>query len=280
MIYLMEHQDDERQIHAHHHIARKLNFNAPLLTTRRPPANVGLDRLSISTAARISSSTTSDRVPFCWEQVPGKPKEYVERCHGSAHESDVTTPRPTLPPGWWRPPIQTRRNSRHLHCNDHGCEDNVDGNNDNDDNSSGSGYVLSDAMDVLSLSEAIDIVEKAEKAHKFSNELKLKELKLYEEEEEEERNNNSNYNHSSNFMIERFLPDATALAASSVLNRHAFSPQRVSKRPFSPPKGCGLDVLFPWRIKHHHQLCGVKSPVRDGGRSLGSKSSAKQKKHH
>ncbi|KAA0037732.1 hypothetical protein IC582_019988 [Cucumis melo] len=278
----MEHQDDDRHSYGHHHIARKLNFNAPLLTTRRPAANVDLDRVSVSGSVRISLSTTSDRVPFCWEQAPGKPKEYAERCHDSAdHGGDATTPRPTLPPGWWRPPVQTRRNSRHLHCNDgHRCDDNVDVDDNNDENSSGSGYVLSDVMDVFSLSEAIDIVEKAEKARKFSDELNLKELKLHEEEEEEEERNNGNYNRSSNFMIERFLPDATALAASSVLNRHAFSPQRVAKRPFSPPKGCGLDVLFPWRIKHHHQLCGVKSPVRDGGRSLGSKSSAKQKKHH
>lgn len=174
-------------------------------------------------------------------------------------------------------PKFTGRNSKHFDCNNRGCEyDNVD----NEDNSSCSGYVLSDVMDVFSLSEAIDMVEKAEIAHKFSDELKLKELKLYEDEEEEEERNNGNYNRSSNFMIERFLPDATALAASSVLNHHAFSPQRVAKQPFSPPKGCGLDVLFPWRIKHHHQLCGVKSPVRDGGRSLGSKSTAKQKKHH
>lgn len=171
-------------------------------------------------------------------------------------------------------PKFTGRNSRHHHHNDHGCDDNVDG---DDDNSSGSGYVLSDGVDVLSLSEAIDIVEKAEIAHKFSDELKVKQLKLYQQQEEER--SNGSYNRS--FMMERFLPDATALAAaSSALNCHAFSPQRVARRPLSPPKGCGLDVLFPWRIKYHHQLCGVKSPVRDGCRSLGSKSSAKQKKQH
>lgn len=139
-------------------------------------------------------------------------------------------------------------------------------------------------MDVFSLSEAIDIVEKAEKAHKFSDELKLKQLKYEEEEEEERSNSGCNYKLSSNFMMERFLPDATALAASSVLklklNHHGLSPQRVARRrqPFSPPEGCGLDVLFPWRTKH--QLCGVKSPVRHGGRSLKSTSSAKQKKQH
>lgn len=105
----MEHQDDDRQSYVHHHIARKLNFNAPLLTTRRPAANVDLDRLSISGSARISLSTTSDRVPFCWEQAPGKPKEYVERCHAAAHGGDAITPRPTLPPGWWRPPVQTSK---------------------------------------------------------------------------------------------------------------------------------------------------------------------------
>lgn len=104
----MEHQDDDRHSYGHHHIARKLNFNAPLLTTRRPAANVDLDRVSVSGSVRISLSTTSDRVPFCWEQAPGKPKEYAERCHDAVdHGGDSTTPRPTLPPGWWRPPVQT-----------------------------------------------------------------------------------------------------------------------------------------------------------------------------
>ncbi|XP_023545068.1 uncharacterized protein LOC111804477 [Cucurbita pepo subsp. pepo] len=247
-----DHDHDQRRSYGHHHIARKLNFNAPLLTTRRPAANVGIGRLS------ISGSTTSDRVPFCWEQAPGKPKDYVERCHDVVYDSSATTPRPTLPPRWWRPPIQTKENTRR---------------SESDDNLSESDYVLSDVVDVFSLSEAIDIVEKAEK------DLKLNELNLYREKEEEEEGKNVSCKRSSNFMIERFLPDATALAASSVLNRHAFSPQRVGGRPFSPPKGCGLDMLFPWRIKHHHRLCGVRSPVRDDNRRVGSKSSVKQKKH-
>ncbi|CAB4280297.1 unnamed protein product [Prunus armeniaca] len=96
----------------------------------------------------------------------------------------------------------------------------------------------------------------------------------------------------SNVIIERFLPDATALAASSApqLNVSHISSSNelcypwnypepeacvsrtVCRQSYSSPKGCGLHVFFPWSMKH--KLCGVKSPV-----SAQAHWSIKHKKH-
>ncbi|GER26656.1 hypothetical protein STAS_02328 [Striga asiatica] len=75
------------------------------------------------------------------------------------------------------------------------------------------------------------------------------------------------------FIIERFLPDAQALAEASVINNKfpfLSSPDYIyhTRDYFSrgshsrhSPKGCGLGSIFPWRLKP--KPCRVGSPVCD-----------------
>lgn len=232
---------------------KKLNFNAPLLSTRRQHHN------------QISSDTkeSSNGIPFCWEQAPGKPKNLDRR----SIDIEAETPRPKPPPGRWRrPPKQD-----HDHDHDQGCDADadVDVHIDYDNHD-----VFSDDMEVLSLTEAIDIVEKKEEmllhyGYGSSSEL------------------DDDHHPSPNFIMERFLPDAAALAASSsssttLTNRYNNSEQTTSPSPSpspcvsqSPPvikggssfswspKRCGLEILLPWRMKMRHSLCGVKTPVKE-----------------
>ncbi|KAE8719455.1 Tetratricopeptide repeat (TPR)-containing protein isoform 1 [Hibiscus syriacus] len=252
---------------------RKLNLNAPLLSTRRPPGGYISDEAScLNSVAGWKDS--SDGIPFCWEQAPGKPKN-SER---SSNVDEAETPRPKPPPCRWRPPKEeTNRNYDHNHDHhDEGCD--VD---DYDD-------VFSDAVEVLSLTEAIDIVEKTEKLHGSTKSLGPTDL--------DGLNLAMSLKHSDcpspSFMIERFLPDAIELAASSALNMSKTklpylcnysdqSPcvsQSVIKRPpLSSPKGCGLEMLLPWRMKH--KLCSVRNPVKEKPTNIVQpKASAKQKK--
>ncbi|MCI57108.1 hypothetical protein A2U01_0078359, partial [Trifolium medium] len=51
---------------------RKLNFNAPLLSTKR----LSYSDLPVSSSLSNSLDTVQNtRVPFSWEQSPGKPKD-------------------------------------------------------------------------------------------------------------------------------------------------------------------------------------------------------------
>ena len=89
----------------------------------------------------------------------------------------------------------------------------------------------------------------------------------------------NNGSSTPNFMIQRFLPVATALAASALSdlnsNQHPISRYpsnnditsmegssvpRVAVQVFSTSKGCRFELLFPWRAKH--RLCKIKTPVR------------------
>ncbi|OMO84986.1 hypothetical protein CCACVL1_10499 [Corchorus capsularis] len=256
---------------------RKLNFNAPLLSTRRPALVVDhsfSDKVSC-TNSQGGWKDSSNGIPFCWEQAPGKPKKNLERRNDVV--DDAETPRPKPPPCRWRPvPDQNH---------DEGCDADVDDFDDNDDDNDD---VFSDAVEVLSLTEAIDIVEKAEKFHGYSSDgFKSKSdfdgVNLDSLEQ-------SDHCPSPNFIIERFLPDATALAAASALNmskakvpylcNYSESPpcvsQAVIKRRLSSPKGCGLEMLLPWRMKH--KLCGVKSPIKESCSIVQPRNSAKQNK--
>ncbi|KAM5560498.1 hypothetical protein ABKV19_021586 [Rosa sericea] len=264
---------------------RMLNFNAPLLSTRRP-------RNSRSTRLHGRSlSASEERVPFSWEQAPGKSK--YPNTSDDNHDGD--TPRPKLPPGWWHwhKPLEStnvvvldKENEQTLHDHDDGCDADVD----DDVRAVDYNYVddpdfddeaFSDAIDVFSLSEAIDIVEKkAQREHDHSDALKLK---LAESSEMNQL--------SPNYIIERFLPDAAALAASSAINLSVSQinsnqklcypwnypePEacvsRTVGQAHSSPRGCGF---FPWRMKQY-KLCGIKSPVVC---SQQPQSSVKQKKH-
>ncbi|XP_007026610.2 PREDICTED: uncharacterized protein LOC18597481 [Theobroma cacao] len=257
---------------------RKLNFNAPLLSTRRPAGGHIGDELSC-TNSQGGCKDSSNGIPFCWEQAPGKPKNL----DGSNNVDDAETPRPKLPPSKWRPPEEACQDHNHDH--DEGCDADVD---DYDDDNNVD--VFSDAMEVLSLTQAIDIVEKAEKFRGSSDGLKSKSLEPSDLDGLNLESLDRSDCPSPSFIIERFLPDATALAASSAMNtslktklpylcNYSESPcvsQAVINRPFSSPKGCGLEILLPWRMKH--KLCGVKSPIKESSIIVKPTTSSKQKK--
>ncbi|KAJ7961187.1 DUF688 family protein [Quillaja saponaria] len=222
----------------------KLDFSAPLLSTRRLGCSTAADTPCSNSLGTAQS--TSERIPFSWEQAPGKPKDLERK--GDINNEEAT-PRLRLPPSLWHPPKE---------ATDADSDDTEDVLYDQDDYIDDQDDVFSDAIDVFSLSEAIDIAQKSEERHELDG---LK-LKLPE----------SSDNHSPNYIIKRFLPDATALAASSSLNiddkfcysanphPEAYVPRQVKQSYAASPKGCGLEILFPWRMKQ--KLCGIKSPVR------------------
>lgn len=252
---------------------RKLNLNAPLLSTRRLGFSVVAADTSCSSNSLCTVQNAGERVPFSWEQAPGKPKDVILERNDSTQDCD--TPRPTLPPCLWH---QTKEASEaEVHDSNHAFHDQDDDDNKDD--------VFSDAMDVFSLSEALDIVQKkSENVHSDKNKNDGLRLKLAE----------SNGYQSPTYMINRFLPDATALAASSALHFPCNLDKRVcdtcsyhecyisgsSRHSYASnsPKGCGLEVLFPWRMKH--KLCAMKNPVLPCSTNLQKhQHSSKQKKH-
>ncbi|XP_065853165.1 uncharacterized protein [Euphorbia lathyris] len=229
---------------------RKLDLNLPLLSTRRLGG-------SSATNSHISLQDSSSGIPFCWEQAPGKPKNF-ER----SDMEDGETPRPRLPPCRWQPQEQVSTSNCYVNIHeDVGCDADVD----EDENVSD---VFSDAVEVLSLTQAIDIVEKAEENDHHNHgleRLNLESVKCRDD------------SLCRDYMMERFLPDATALAASSALyasknlnkklpnsfNNYNYADQDHVSQSCSSQlshKGCGLEMFFRWRIKH--KLCGIKTPVR------------------
>ncbi|KAF1868119.1 hypothetical protein Lal_00018635 [Lupinus albus] len=229
---------------------RKLNLHAPLLSTKRPGFSVAA-ATSYSSNSLTIVQNTDERVPFSWEQAPGKPKDIIFDSSDSA--KDEGAPRLRLPPCLCDPPKE-EANEADVHNSDKTFHD------PDDD------YIFSNAMDVFSLSEALDIVQKKSEnnVHRENNDgLRLK---LAE----------SNGYHSPTYMINRFLPDATALAASSALHFPCKLDKEVcntcsyhecylsgsgsgTHSYTSSPKGCGLQLLFPWRMKH--KLCANKCPI-------------------
>ena len=215
----------------------KLNFNAPLLSTRHPVAGISRN------LSQGTSRDTSTGVPFSWEEAPGKPKDTARF---ESEDDDLPPPPPGLPPG-----------RRHQHYDADVDDGDVDLDLDAD--------VFSDAIDMFSLSDALDhIVEAAaEKVQALDGGggggLNPEALEFSGSE-------------SPNFIIQRFLPAAQALAASSAALNGSNNCPRISTHPeedwgvgrsySSAPSSrvCGLEFFFPWRVKH--KLCGVKSPVR------------------
>ncbi|KAE8728890.1 Tetratricopeptide repeat (TPR)-containing protein isoform 1 [Hibiscus syriacus] len=238
---------------------RKLNLNVPLLSTRRPSGGYISDEVSCMNSL-AGCQDSSDGIPFCWEQAPGNPKN-SER---SSNVDEAETPRPKPPPGRWRPPKgETKGNYDHNHDHhDEAYDANVD---DYDD-------VFSDAVEVLSLTEAMDIVEKTEKFHGSAKSLEPSDL--------DGLNLAMSLEHSDcpppTFMIERFLPDAIELAASSALNisktklpclcnysdQSPCVSQAVIKRPpLSSPKGCGLEMVSILSIHSTYRKEGLKKDL-------------------
>ncbi|XP_021683756.2 uncharacterized protein LOC110667269 [Hevea brasiliensis] len=108
------------------------------------------------------------------------------------HQRD--TPRPWLPPCRWQPQSKASTNNAvGIHEGADGCDVDVDDAEHKDD-------LFSDAVDVLSLTEAIDIVQKTESHHGLDK----TNLESVE----------SRGRKSSNFMIERFLPNALAVTVA------------------------------------------------------------------
>ncbi|AAC14403.1 unknown [Arabidopsis thaliana] len=194
--------------------SRRLNFNAPFLSTKRHV-----------TQEKLPGQFPEASVPFCWETAPGMPKN-------SSHlknDAESETPRLKLPPG---------RLKEYFH------------------------QTNQDAVDVLSLTQAIDMVELPKDSVSESDDDRSSvggDSNGYLTMESTERSEDM----SPSYIIERFLPDAAALAAvtSAASQRRKkklsyLSGETVRQSCFSP-KACGLHVLLPWSTKH--RICGVKN---------------------
>ncbi|XP_010529901.1 PREDICTED: uncharacterized protein LOC104806615 [Tarenaya hassleriana] len=240
--------------------SRRLNFNARLLSTKR---HVGEEK------DVLEASSGSEGIPFCWETVPGLPKNLsLKKDDGLTLESD--TPRLKLPPGRLKVKVNGEENGRNktdnreamtaanlcLKTPEETQQNNLEGSNQ-------------DAVEVLSLTQAIDMVE-----HQTNP-----------------KSGGSGYSngyftvdttgHSSDlsdpsYIIERFLPDAAALAAvtssaakkptsknnssSRFGNLWSGQSKRSAFAFASPsPKGCGLHVLLPTTWGARHRICGMKT---------------------
>ncbi|GMH10208.1 hypothetical protein Nepgr_012049 [Nepenthes gracilis] len=214
---------------------QKLDLNAPLLSTRHPGGII-----SYTDSLGGGSCDLSNRVPFSWEQTPGNPKDN-RRSDTSTEDNKVVLPLPKPPPVRWHNPS---------YYQNHRVDEDDDGDSDDENEDDG---VFSDAVDLFSLCESLSI---AEGTHRGNG---LEGLNL------ESDGNRS----SPNFMLERFLLAATALAASSSSSTVAAAPrnrnyvaERGTGQAYSSPRGCGIDFFFPWRTKH--RLCGVKNHFRIG----------------
>ncbi|KAL2557942.1 uncharacterized protein Fot_02681 [Forsythia ovata] len=219
---------------------RKLDFDAPLLSTRRPFGIVPNNDM-LPTNPDKTSQDTQNGVPFSWERIPGEPKDME-----TSETSSIDVPPPKLPPGRWQPPQEAT-------SYDDGC----DGDVDDDDYNKKDCFSDVNAIDIFSLAESIeDDKDKADDKFIMS------------------MGTNSTVD-EPNFIIQRFLPDAQALAAASVVHNkvHISSTypsypcvsRAVSvRRAYPSPKGCGLGTLFRWGLKP--KPCSVKIPVQ--GKSL------------
>ncbi|XP_057803406.1 uncharacterized protein LOC131018713 [Salvia miltiorrhiza] len=223
-------------------VHRKLNLNVPPLSTRRA---------SGGTAISGSRLDPANMVPFSWERIPGEPKDQP------TIEGNDRPPPPKPPPARWRPSVRV---------------DDLD-----HDGSGGGGEENShsDRFDIFSLAESVDDVEGYCKATKDRSSKLLAEsvddvegfCKTTKDRSSTVLETNSDDCCSSNFIIERFLPDAQALAEESVMNKKIpFSDSSFSRaisigRSHQSMKGCGLGSLLPWKMKP--KSCKVKSPVCD-----------------
>lgn len=253
----------------------KLNFNAPLLSIRRP---IGTNRLQIPNANSLRLSWDNcERIPFSWEQTPGKPKDMTE-ASDTENIDNILPPKP--PPGRWLPAKEAlwecdnKVDSKREYDED-GCQ----GDGDDEDRSAYEDCkdddVSSNALDIFSLAQSVDTVETWDKLRR---KLMIGNL------DKDDLKGGGIGSHSPNFMIQRFLPDAKALAAASSalalskdINENKYPKSntstctgsitsvsrainlRESKLSASNSKGCGLDIFFPWRLKP--KPCGTKCPV-------------------
>lgn len=223
---------------------RRLNINAPILSTRKRNPSQCVDKKQPG-----SPCDSSDQmVPFSWEEVPGTPKG-ISKEDLQAYRNRI----PALKP----PP------SQNIIPNGGGsCAAGGDSEFD----------ILSDELDMYSLSESLQVEPEESSMYPRLNKLDLDII--------EARNSSSSSSiQSPNFIIRRFLPAANALAfpyANSTSNpesKHIVIPEPTQKqtlgirsrsvgseRSAERDKACGMEHFFPWRKKL--TPCGLKSPVR------------------
>lgn len=222
----------------------KLNFNAPLLTTRRPVGMKTLEMPHLGVSRDFTTTSSSPvRIPFSWEQIPGKPKNL----EGHVINVDLNhflppPPPPKLPPRRWIP------EAAEANDNEDGFDGDVEDycNNEEEDDQS-----ESDAIDVFSLGQSVEeVVEPGDGL-----------VEMFGFEGLIDRDRGGGY-HSPNFIIQRFLPDAKALAASTSNTVHQadlVDDHRAISVRRAITKGCGLHHFFPWKMKP--KPCGTKNPV-------------------
>ncbi|GAA0168319.1 hypothetical protein LIER_23065 [Lithospermum erythrorhizon] len=242
---------------------KQLDFNAPILSLRQP-THINRSRRSLRFSRVASWDASSNRVPFSWERIPGKPKE-TETTIWDSLRDDIPTPK--LPPGRRHPLlkevlngalIEQQQQQQHI-------DDNCDADNEDDDHTDEANHstISFQALDIFSLCESLDNVEQGESRRDNGVEEEW---------------------HSANFMIQRFLPDARALAASSSLaaakiiyddNKnintvYSANCVKVGKLNHSS-KNCGLDHFLPW-WKMKPKLCR--------GKNTDQKTPSKLNSHH
>ncbi|CAN1820541.1 hypothetical protein LINPERHAP1_LOCUS29143 [Linum perenne] len=261
-----------------------LDFNLPLLSTRRHARCndvVGTDQehpSSCTATNSINLPSASHRsrdhhyqVPFCWERAPGKPK----RPPPDIGADEFYTPRLRLPPCRWIPAAEendavfTHSPATHVDTR-HEEEDGSDADVDDDVDD----YYSNAYMDALSLTEAIDIAQRDDTKDGGGD----RDVGGFGRKLDGERNtyNNGDGEYLS-FMMERFLPDATALAVASsavYATNKIMPPKSPPSNGYNSPnrsttttsviaqKGCGLDALFSWRGTSRHKLCNAKTIER------------------
>ncbi|XP_006291630.2 uncharacterized protein LOC17885455 [Capsella rubella] len=226
--------------------SRRLNFNAPFLSTKR---HVNQEKLP--------GQLPEASVPFCWETAPGMPKN---KSH-LKNDSESETPRLRLPPG---------RLKMHVDGENEDFDEASEGLTParllrlkKRDNHEHYRQTNQDSIDVLSLTQAIDMVElPKDSSESDDGSSGGGDSNGYLTMESTERSDDM----SPSYIIERFLPDAAALAAvTSAASQRRRKKKKLSylsgatvKQSCFSPKACGLHVLLPsWSTKH--RICGVKN---------------------
>ncbi|KAG1338050.1 hypothetical protein COCNU_04G003560 [Cocos nucifera] len=249
----------------------QLNLHAPLKSTRRSSSSVDTISMSHSNSVRVSSTEASQRVPFVWESSPGVPKDAGRTGLSSNRDQGPVPPKP--PPNQWRPLGEDHSNNANGRHRSHGTDDGNDGDIDMCSDGTEDGDVFSDALEKISLSESLAITRRLSSCH-----------------------TEPMVNRAPSFIMNRFLPAASALANSSAISstthkhwsrrappscshpsqkeltkmrtRHRMHDARLQVPYFPhgedrtdvPSKACGLMLFFPWSLKP--MVCGFKSPGR------------------
>ncbi|XP_019159190.1 PREDICTED: uncharacterized protein LOC109155929 isoform X2 [Ipomoea nil] len=199
---------------------KRLNLNQPLLSVRRNSSIVGKDDMTRSQndlfgrkrsvpqppcyKSELKSGPVSNPgvVPFFWEQIPGKPKDEVKP------EADHTRERPVpkLPPG--RTSVANQRSSDNGPGSFNSSKAVVE---DNDDN-----YESADEEDVFL--DALDTLSRTQSSV-FLN-CSVSGL-------DEPEGRPSTDPQTREFMINRFLPAAKAMASETVSEIPQYAPKKM-----------------------------------------------------